>query len=198
MANVHLLRHVRTRANLENRFCGWSKSEPLIDDLDRLRLINAPDVDMVFCSPMERCVTTARSLGYEDFTISERLKEINFGTWEMRSFEEICRDDPVQTKEYLKYPSKYRFPGGESLEDLRKRAREFMEKELFQNLNGECDMLIVSHSGTLRALMIEMLEQDMSLFWKVSLKPGRFSSLRYNLSEDGTFFMIDAINADGW
>jgi len=198
MANIFLLRHVRTDANLQNRLCGWSDSEPLEAELGKLDSISPPNVDKVFCSPMKRCTCTAESLGYGGIETSESLKEVNFGKWELMTFNEVEKEYPDQARKYLESPLDYTFPEGESLNDLRARIRSFIKEELIGHVTKEKDVLIVGHSGSLRLLLIELLKEDMSLFWKFNIHPGAISSLKYYICDGQTSFVIDSINAKVW
>ena len=48
--------------------------------------------DEVFCSPLTRCVKLAAFCGYPQAIRDERLKELNFGDWEMKTWDEISAD----------------------------------------------------------------------------------------------------------
>ena len=52
--------------------------------------------DKVYCSPMSRCMELARFCGYADAVKDDRLKEMNFGEWEMKAYDDIrdrdCRN----------------------------------------------------------------------------------------------------------
>ena len=45
--------------------------------------------DAVFCSPLTRCRKLAAFCGYPAPIIDERLKELNFGKWEMQAWNKI-------------------------------------------------------------------------------------------------------------
>lgn len=45
--------------------------------------------DKVFTSPLSRCTRLAGACGYADAERDDRLKELNFGAWEMRPFTQI-------------------------------------------------------------------------------------------------------------
>ena len=46
--------------------------------------------DKVYTSPLTRCVRLATFCGYPDAERDDRLKELNFGDWEMHRFDEIA------------------------------------------------------------------------------------------------------------
>ena len=51
--------------------------------------------DRVYTSPLSRCVRLADACGYTNATRDDRLKELNFGAWEMQRFDAI-RDPRLQ------------------------------------------------------------------------------------------------------
>ena len=57
--------------------------------------------DYVYTSPLTRCVRLATYCGYPDAERDKRLMEINFGSWEMKSFE--LNDDPRLQEWYADY-----------------------------------------------------------------------------------------------
>ena len=50
--------------------------------------------DKVYMSPLTRCVRLATFCGYTDGERDDRIKEINFGAWEMHRFDELT--DAIQ------------------------------------------------------------------------------------------------------
>lgn len=83
------------------------------------------DFDYVFTSPLSRCVKLADACGYTGAERDDRLKEINFGAWEMRRFDEI--QDPVLQQWYDDYLH-VRATGGESFQDQYARVASFLEE----------------------------------------------------------------------
>ncbi|MDR1918231.1 MAG: alpha-ribazole phosphatase [Tannerellaceae bacterium] len=80
--------------------------------------------DKVFTSPLSRCVRLADYCGYAGAQRDDRLKELNFGRWEMQAFEEI--DDPhlqVWMDDYFNVPT----PDGESFRMQLERLIDFFE-----------------------------------------------------------------------
>lgn len=107
--------------------------------------ISGGDYDAVFTSPLSRCVRLAGECGYPDAQRDERLKELNFGEWEMRRFDEI--DDPRLQEWYDDYLN-VRPTGGESFVDQRERLRQFIESLHCRHA------LVFAHGGILMNAMI--------------------------------------------
>lgn len=104
--------------------------------------------DAVFTSPLSRCVRLAVSCGYTDAIRDERLKELNFGEWEMKKFDEIS--DPRLQEWYEDYFN-VRPTGGESFADQKLRLMDFID-----SLKGKRydSVLIFAHGGILLQAML--------------------------------------------
>jgi alpha-ribazole phosphatase len=101
--------------------------------------------DRVFTSPLSRCVRLATACGYADARRDDRLKEINFGDWELQRFDEIT-DQTLEEwyKDYLNV----RPPHGESFYDQLHRVSDFLE-ELRRIGQPDDRVLIFAHGGVL-------------------------------------------------
>jgi alpha-ribazole phosphatase len=106
--------------------------------------------DAVVASPRRRAVETAAALGVPVRT-DDRLREIDFGEFEGRTFAELERAEPELFRTWMETPTKIRFPGGESYADLRARATAALEE-----LRGS--VLVVTHGGVIRAGLASWLE----------------------------------------
>ena len=62
-------------------------------------------------------------------------------------------------------------PGGESITDLAVRLRQ-AEERIRAAHGPEDDVLVVGHSGSLRALALGLLGLPVSNFWKLRILPG--------------------------
>lgn len=79
--------------------------------------------DKIYCSPLSRCVELAHFCGYDDAVKDDRLKEMNFGEWEMKAYDEI--KDPKLQEWFNDYVNVIP-TGGESVLDQRKRLESFI------------------------------------------------------------------------
>ncbi|MBQ1930053.1 MAG: alpha-ribazole phosphatase [Bacteroidales bacterium] len=145
---VYLVRH--TSVNVPKGVCYGQTDVPLNDTFPieaasvKENLSNiGDDWDGVYCSPLSRCVKLAHFCGYTNALPDNRVKEMNFGEWEMQPFNEI--KDPRIEEWYNDY-LRVRTTGGESFEDQFNRVKEFlMEKKL----SGKKKILVFAHGGVL-------------------------------------------------
>lgn len=98
--------------------------------------------DITYCSPLSRCVRLAEFCGYPDAIKDSRLKEINFGDWEMKSYDEITGPELQEWfADYINVAP----PGGESVVDQRKRLQNFVEE--IKNTHPESTAGVFTHGG---------------------------------------------------
>lgn len=194
MPYIYFLRHAKTEANVKNIYCGCTESDPIPEELESMSRIRIPKVEEVFCSPMHRCIMTANAAGYNKIKLRDELKEINFGNWEGKSFQRVNEENPEMAREYLSTPLVFKFPNGESLGDIRKRSRAFIDNDIMPLTKLDNNILIVGHSGSLRLLIMEILGLDDGFFWKFSIEPAKITTLQYDNHKGATSFFIKNIN----
>ena len=118
------IRHGATKSNKEHRYIGKT-DEPLsengIREVQKLKQSGYyPKVEHLFCSPMKRCIETARLI-YPDITcvIVEEWKEIDFGIFEGKNYVELQGNQQYQA--WVESNGMLPFPEGESRETFDKR-----------------------------------------------------------------------------
>lgn len=104
--------------------------------------------DAYFTSPLSRCTRLATYCGYSNATYDDRLKELNFGDWEMQEFNRIY-DPRLEEwfKDYLRVPA----TNGESFEQLHKRVADFLDELKTKDYER---VAIFAHGGVLIAAQV--------------------------------------------
>lgn len=104
-----------------------------------------PDVkfDMVYSSPLTRARLLADYCGYPAPRLDNRLKELNFGRWEMQMYDEI--DDPYIQEWYNNFVEAP-IPGGESFHEMYDRIADFLDELKTKDFDN---VLIFAHGGVL-------------------------------------------------
>lgn len=105
------------------------------------RKLEGKQFDKVYTSPLSRCTMLASFCGYPDAIHDDRLKELNFGDWEMKKFDEI--KDP-RLQEWFDDYFNVAPTGGESFAEQQTRLRDFIA-DLKQT--GMGSILIFAHGG---------------------------------------------------
>ena len=119
------IRHGKTPGNLAGRYVGRT-DEPLLPEsreeiLCRKMKNEYPPADIVFTSPMLRCIETARIIypGKKLIEIPD-FRECDFGEFEMKNYEELNGRADYQA--WIDGGGKDPFPGGESMDMVRRRS----------------------------------------------------------------------------
>lgn len=160
MSRLVLLRHAEPEEAARGR-CYGSLDVGLSDagrhQTERLAAELAPlRVDAVYASPRRRALDTARPIAAAlrlAPIVDERLRELDFGELEGRRYEEIEREQPALYRAWMETPTRVRFPGGESFDDLRRRAVAACEEIRRRHTAA----LVVTHGGVVRAALAEWL-----------------------------------------
>jgi len=128
---------------------------------------------MVYTSPMQRCVETGRAIanacGVESEAI-DHLNDIDYGAWQSKSYEEIEKTDPQAFASWFATPHLVRFPNGESLQDMVARTADALRLVLDRHA-GDI-VVLVGHSSMNRALLLQLLDQPLSAYWRLGQAPG--------------------------
>ncbi len=149
---IYFIRH--TSVNVPAGFAYGQTDVPLKESfLEEAQVVKSAldniSFDMVYTSPLSRCSKLANYCGYADAKKDNRLMELNFGKWEMKSWEEIS-SDPESDKwfnNWIETPC----PNGESFLDQFQRVSEFI-KEL--NRNSYKRVCVFAHGGILTAAQV--------------------------------------------
>ena len=119
------IRHGKTQGNRSGRYVGRT-DEPILPEsreeiISRKMKNEYPSADIVFTSPMLRCIETARIIypGQRLIVIPE-FRECDFGEFEMKSYEELNGREDYQA--WIDGGGKDPFPGGESMDKVRRRS----------------------------------------------------------------------------
>ena len=148
-----LVRH--PRPEVASGLCYGSTNLPAVEEDTRrvhaaLLATGLPDTLPVHASPLRRCADLARLIAGERVRFDARLAEMDFGEWELRSWDAIGRDEVDAWNADLLH---HRPGGGESLLQVARRVAAF-RADLCADLHasGPPEALVVCHAGTMRLL----------------------------------------------
>lgn len=153
---IHLIRHGIIDGNLEGRYIG-STDKPLCDEGRALikeykQKYGYPKADVIFSSPMKRCVETAELIYGKQPAVIPDFRECDFGDFEDKSEEELKEIE--EFKNWRGGDFSYRPPNGESWKDLAERLKVAFIKvtEAMMSTKTE-NAVIVTHGGVIMTLM---------------------------------------------
>lgn len=174
MSRLLLVRHGQTEFNAMKKFAGFL-DVPLSQvgrwQMEKLRdrLASVP-IDVICSSDLKRSRESAEIIVDDrkiDVVLHSELREINYGKLEGMSFDEISQLFPSVAKSLIKRDSDISFPDGECFRDLEMRVRLFLEKLPLYGENA--NILIVSHSGPLLALVCFLMKAGMDSWWRLRM-----------------------------
>ncbi|WP_017325827.1 histidine phosphatase family protein [Synechococcus sp. PCC 7336] len=119
----------------------------------------------IFASPMQRTVTTAKSLceaAGVDLQIREGLKEMHFGEWEDRMPDYVREHYPDDYVRWLTEPAWNPPTGGETGVQVASRASLAIAEIEDKFTTG--NVLVVSHKTTIRILLCSLLGIDLGRY----------------------------------
>jgi len=142
---VHLVRH--TTPLIDTGICYGQTDLELADTFDQELQDLKPKLpgvfDAIYSSPLKRCLKLVEALE-NDFVLDDQLKELDFGDWEMRPWDNIPKDELNQwMKDWVSIAP----PNGESADQLFQRVSNFIETLKSERLER---IMVVSHLGVIR------------------------------------------------
>jgi len=100
----------------------------------------------VFSSPLTRCRLLAEAL-HPAPLLDSRLKELNFGNWEMQAWESLSR---AEINAWAENPADYTPPQGESVNELKLRVHDFLAEQWAKNT---LHAALVTHAGVMKVIV---------------------------------------------
>ena len=126
----------------------------------------------IYTSPMSRCVATGAAIAAADGIAAEicgDLNDIDYGAWQFKTFDEAKALDAPLFAAWFAAPEHVRFPGGESLQDLVARSGNVLRMALERHPSDT--IVLVGHDSINRALLLLLLDQPLSAYWRVAQDP---------------------------
>jgi len=135
----------------------------------------------LYSSPLKRTYMTAQYISKElnlPINVDEDIIEIDHGEWSGMLVEEVKEKYPDMFNDWIYKPHSVKFPGGESLEDVYNRVKNF-QKKMLERHDGET-VIAVSHTVPIRASFVAGLDIPLSKFWSFGCDNASYSILDYD------------------
>lgn len=131
----------------------------------------------IYTSPMDRCIETAAAIAKACGTaantvaveICDDLNDLDYGAWQFKTFEQAKAQNPKLFAAWFAGPQFVHFPDGEALQDLVARAANALRMVLSRHPDDT--IVLVGHDSVNRALLMELLDQPLSAYWRVAQDP---------------------------
>lgn len=194
MSTLYLIRHGEITQSKPRRFVG-QRDLPLTDrgreQASRLGdSLASQSIDKVVCSPLSRCVESARilcdRLGGTPQILPD-LREIALGAWEGLTFDEVRNHFPGCHEARGLNLAGFRPQAGESFVDLLSRAWPAFEAVVH---GPDERVAIVAHAGVNRVLLCRILDIPLGNLLRLEQDYGCFNSIHHN--KNG--YLVENIN----
>lgn len=169
---LFLVRHGETKWNREEVFRGKIDVELNERGREQARLtaqaLAGLKLAAVYASPLSRAQETARIIAGPHglpVGIMEGLIDLDYGNWQGLSHLEVRERYPDLYREWASRPHNVRFEGGESLDDVRRRALAALQ-EIAERHRGQ-NVVAVGHRVVNKVLLLAFLGLDNSHFWGI-------------------------------
>ena len=142
------------------------------------RIASLKRVDAVYSSPLERTRETAKPIGKGRglrVAVNRGLLECDFGEWTGRALKELGKLPEWTTVQ--RYPSGFRFPGGESFAEMQTRITGAVAKLVERHAGGV--VVAVSHADPIKAAVAHALGTHLDLFQRIVVSPCSVSAVSY-------------------
>ncbi len=170
---LYLIRHPRAHPSDSNRCVGQTDlSLSGCSEEERLRWEDeaaAVRPECIIASDLQRCCEPARSVAARlnvPLYIDARWRELDFGTWENRCWDEIYREDPSTFDRWAFDFIGNHPPHGESFDSLQRRTIEALDEAATA---VRSPVLIVTHASPIRAVLcrVKGVSVEESFLWQV-------------------------------
>jgi len=177
-----LIRHAATEAAGKKLLVGSTDveaSRASLAQLERFKtVLKGYDPEVCLCSPMRRALQTAEKIQAvcgkcAEMTIDERLREIDFGRWEMKSFADISLEEPEFVDDWARFDD-FSFPGGDAVLAFRNRIADIFSA--MQRLPAK-EVCVITHGGVIRTMICLALGLDVKKYLLFTVQPGSLTVL---------------------
>ncbi|MCL6560770.1 MAG: alpha-ribazole phosphatase [Firmicutes bacterium] len=171
---VYLVRHGETEWNALMKFQGQT-DVPLSDrgreQAELLgRRLAGEKFQGFYSSDLKRALETAKIIASphrQEIKTVPQLRELNFGSWEGLTVQEIKESFGEELKRWWESPLTTRIPGGETLAEMVERNVTALKK-IVERHQGE-NVAVVSHGGSIRSIVASVLGIDLNKYWRLRL-----------------------------
>lgn len=182
---IYLIRH--TKVDVPANICYGQSDVSLADSFEEetntiLKKISNSNNFILYSSPLIRCKFLANKIHGSQINLDSRLMELNFGDWELKTWDEIGK---VQFDIWHSNFVYNKVPNGESYFELFERVVAFWEEIILKKEN----FILITHGGVIRALLAYILGLPLENSFRLKIDYGRITKI--TLSD--TFYTIEYI-----
>jgi broad specificity phosphatase PhoE len=185
MTTIYLIRHGQTDWNKEEIFRG--RADVPLNDRGRdeawalSRYLEGVSVDACYSSPLGRARETAEIVARPhsvDVNIDDGIIDVDYGEWQGFSEAKVRKNYAETYQRWHERPHHIKFPGGESLSAVRKRALPSLEVIRAGYPDGV--VFVVAHRVVTKVVMCAVLGLGNAAFWRIRQDNCAFNVIEYS------------------
>ncbi len=184
MERLYLLRHGETEWNIKKITQGTTDIQLTDKGKEQAkkaayRLIHEK-IDYIYASHLSRAFETAKIIGEIlkiNIETEQSLREMNFGQWQGLSVEDLQTKYPKEHIIWRSQPHKWSLKGAETLLQVQERTLSTINDLRKKHPNK--NVLMVSHGATIKALLLGILNLDLSNYHKLTSSNTGISIIEY-------------------
>lgn len=126
-------------------------------------------------SPLRRALETAQialAAVEQSFDVDSDLREIDFGSWEEKTFSQISMAESADIQRWNNFADDFAFPSGESLQSFIQRVRELAQRIAADPAET---VVAITHGGIIRFLICYYLGLEFRHYLLFDVQPASFS-----------------------
>ena len=196
MTEIIIIRHGETEWNKTGRFQGHSdvplSAEGRTQAAALGKNLAVDHVDMIYASDLTRAMETAAPLAQRfglEVISDPQLRELNFGAWEGRNFNDVNAENPNAMKNFYTDPEQADIPESEPFPEFQRRIAGRV-REIVAQKRGK-RIVIVSHGASIRILLADLLSMPIRSIWHLSQLNTAVNKIRF---EDDGFAVVTLMN----
>lgn len=170
---IYLIRH--TAVAVPEGMCYGQTDVPLKASFEvesKFVQVKIKDIvpDAIFSSPLSRCCLLTVSCGFENPVLDSRLKELNFGDWEGKQWNEI--DMAIWEEDWIN-PST---PHGESFQEMYQRVSSFFDELKNKNYKS---VLVFTHGGVISCARVYFGQTSLAHAFDIKTRYGEVVKFQF-------------------
>jgi len=145
------------------------------------RIARLPRIAAVYSSPLERAQETAEPIAAATglaVTVDPGLLECDYGEWTGLRLKDLARRPEWKTIQ--RYPSGFRFPGGESFTEMQTRMTGTLARLVLAHPGHT--VVAVSHADPIKTAVAHALGTHLDLFQRIAIFTASVTAIAYGPS----------------
>lgn len=182
MTEFLLIRHAVNDFVKTGKLAGWTP-EVHLNEEGRAQAVALgvrlakTKIDVIYSSPLERTVETAQAIleHHPELKLQmlEEVGEVRYGDWQGAELSKLSQRKLwpiVQT-----FPSRVRFPNGETMREAQMRAVNALET--LTEKHPRARVAVVSHSDVIKMIVAHYLGMHLDMFQRINISPASLTVL---------------------